>query len=230
MLLRTAFVDDQLAAHYFNTDEIVRKPGLHGNLISPYTGRVLFSNTSTGVVSVQWPWGEEQEKASELIHDVSGDYVPPLYDTSYSSWERSRYENSKDTAAADKKWRSSLASSILRKYEEKTLPLYRAACKAMHHGLDEVTAFIKISMALADIYGSDAIRRTVANLYGEGNRIAIYWKDQKRRYRVTQKEKNSGELYCPRCKSPLKPRVYRQGHRVLACKNCGFAIHPRDLK
>lgn len=230
MFNRKSFVDDKLVAKQFNTDEVVRKPGLHGNLISPYTGRVLYSNTDTGVISVQWPWGVEQEWASELIHDVSGDFTPPLYDQSYSTWEKSRNVNSKPVVDADKKWRDSVASNIVHKYEQKTLPVYRAACKAMHYGLDEVSAFMRISAALEDIYGSDAIRRTVANLYGEGKRLAIYWKDPKRRYRVTQKEKTSGKLYCPRCKGPLKPRVYRQGNRVLACKSCGFAIHPSDLK
>ena len=228
MARRFAFVDDKLAARQFNSDEIVRKPGLHGNLISPYTGCVLYSNTDTGVVSVQWPWGVEQEYATELIHDVSGDYIPPLYDQSYSTWEKSRNVNSKAVVDADKKWRGSIASTVVRKYEEKTLNLYRAACKAMHFGLDEVSAFVRISADLADIYGSDAVRRTVANLYGEGKRLAIYWKDPKRKYRVTQKEKAAGKLFCPRCKGELKPRVYKHGGRVLACRSCGFAINPSD--
>jgi hypothetical protein len=229
MFQRQGFVDDQLVAKQFNTDDIVRKPGLHGNIISPYTGRVIYSNPDTGVVSVQWPWGVEQERASELIQDTSGDYLPPLYDQSYPTWEKSRNVNSKPVVDADKKWRDSIASNVVRKYEEKTFPLYLAACKAMSHGLDEITAFMRISADLEDIYGSDAVRRTVANLYGAGKRLAIYWKDPKRKYRVTQKEKSSGNLYCPRCKGPLKPRVYKQGERVLACKSCGFAIHPKDV-
>jgi ribosomal protein L37AE/L43A len=228
-MIRTAFIDDQLAARDFNTGDMVRKPGFRGLLLSPYVGRVLFSNVDTGMVSVQWPWGEEQERAVELIRDMSGDFLPATYDQAYSSWERTRYEGSTETVKVDKKWRESLAARIVRQYEAKTMPLYRTACKAMHRGMSEMEAFATISAALASIYGDDAVRRTVSNLYGTAVRLAIYWHDPKRRYRVTQKEKNSGVLSCPRCRRPLKLRTYRQGQKALQCRNCGFTIHPRDL-
>ena len=76
---KTAFVDNQLAARAFHTDDSVRKAGQRGLLLSPYVGRVVFSNTETGYVQVQWPWGVEQEVATELIKDTSGDLLPPEY-------------------------------------------------------------------------------------------------------------------------------------------------------
>jgi hypothetical protein len=227
---RTAFVDDQLVARDFNTGDVVRKPGLNGRFMSPYVGRVLYSNTATGVVSVQWPWGQEQERASELIRDTSEDFIPSSCDQSYSSWEGSRNINDPAVTKADEKWRNSLASRVVKQFELQTMPVYRAACKAAHYGLDEIEAYERISYALSDIYGDDTVRRTVANLYETGRRFAIYWKDSKRRYRVTQKEKTSGILYCPRCRGILKPRVYRAGQRVMLCGSCGFSIHPRDLR
>lgn len=229
-MLRKAFVDDQLAARQFNTGETVRKSGLRGLLLSPYAGRVLYSNVDTGIVQVQWPWGADLEFATELVHDVSFTLRPPSMDQSYSTWEGSRNINDSGNVESDQEWRSSLASEIVSGYEKLTLPVYRAACKAMHEGLDEVTAFVTLSKDMAETFGTDTVRRTVANLYETGRRMAIYWVDPKRQYRVTQKEKNGGVLSCPRCRGVLKPRTFRQGKKVLLCKGCGFTIHPKDLQ
>lgn len=229
-MLRKAFVDDQLAARQFNTGETVRKSGLRGFLLSPYAGRVLYSNADTGVVEVQWPWGAELEFASELIHDTSFEVRPPSYDQSYSTWEGARNINDSATQETDAEFRKSLASTIVADYERLTMPAYRSACKAMHEGLDEFEAFAAVSADHERTLGSDAVRRTVANLWEAGRRMAIYWVDPKRQYRVTQKEKNVGVLSCPRCKGTLKPRTYRQGKRVLLCKGCGFTISPKDVR
>ena len=226
---RTAFVDDQLIARDFSSGDVVRKSGLRDFVLSPYVGRVLYSNTNTGKVEVQWPWGAESETASELVKDMSGDYAPTNADQSYSTLEGAKHINSPAVLKADGKWRKSLSSQIVSSYEEKTLPLWRAACESWHCGMDEVETFFRMSSVFGKEYGQEAIRLTVANLYGLGRRIAIYWKDGKRRYRVTQKEKSSGRIACPRCKGLLKPRVYRQARRVLQCNDCGFSIHPKDL-
>jgi len=229
-MLRKAFIDDQLAARQFNTGETVRKSGLRGFLLSPYAGRVLYSNVDTGIVQVQWPWGSDLEFASELVHDVSFTTRPPSTDQSYSTLEGARSFNDSGNVESDQEWRSSLASEIVAGYEDRTLPVYRAACKAMHDGLDEVTAFVTLSKVMAEEFGTDTVRRTVANLYEAGRRMAIYWVDPSRQYRVTQKEKNGGVLACPRCRGTLKPRTFRQGKKVLLCKGCGFTIHPKDLQ
>lgn len=211
---RIAFVDDQLAARDFNTGDVVRRTGIRDFVLTPYVGRVLYSNVDTGKVSVQWPWGVEIEAASELIKDKSNYYPPPSFDQSYSTWEQSR---------------KSLAARVVDRYEEATKPLWRAACEAWHCGMPEVEAFVKMAAVFGHKFGEDAVRITVANLYELGRRIAIYWKDTKRRYKVTQREKESGIICCPRCKGLMKPRVYRQGRRVLLCKTCGFVIHPKDV-
>lgn len=229
-MLRKAFIDDQLAARQFNTGETVRKSGLRDLMLSPYAGRVLYSNADTGIVQVQWPWGVELEFASELVRDVSFTVQPPDFDQSYSTWESSRNVNDPATVKADAEWRRKLSSEIVALYERRTMPVYRAACKAMHEGLSEVEAFMSIAGQLGDEFGSDAVRITVSNLWETGRRMAIYWVDPKRQYRVTKKEKNSGVLNCPRCKGVLKPRVYRQGKRVLSCRGCGFTISPKDVK
>lgn len=226
---RTAFVDDQLIARDFNTGDVVRKSGLRDFVLSPYVGRVLYSNTDTGKVEVQWPWGAEVETASELIKDTSNYFGATQADQSYSTWEGSRNINSPAVQKADEKWRKSLASRVAVAYEEKTLPLWRAACEAWHCGMDEVETFFRMSSVFGPEYGQEAVRVTVSNLYELGRRLAIYWKDGKRRYKVTQKEKSSGKIVCPRCKGMLKPRVYRAGRRVLQCLKCGFSIHPKDI-
>lgn len=227
-MLRTAFVDDQLYAKEFKSGDIVRKAGVRGLLLSPYVGRVLYSDVDTGKVSVQWPWGVESESATELMVDISGDYTTPRFtDQSYSTWESSKWTTSPDIAKADQKWRASLASD----FERITLPVWRAACFEWHRGTDEIQAVMRISSDMSPDYGFDTVRRTVANLYGLGRRIAIYWKDSNRRYKVTQREMKSGKRTCPRCGSlsMLKPTKYRHQAQVLNCRSCGFSIHPRDL-
>lgn len=227
-MLRTAFVDDQLYAREFNSGDIVRKAGVRGLLLSPYVGRVLYSDVDTGKVSVQWPWGVESESATELVKDTTGDYSSPATtDQSYPTWESSRWTSSPSISKADETWRNSISSA----FERDSLPVWRAACSEWHRGSDEVEAVFRVASDMSSDYGFDVIRRTVANLYGLGRRIAIYWKDSNRRYRVTQREMNSGKRTCPRCGSAshLKPIKYRHQSQVLSCRNCGFSIHPRDL-
>jgi len=239
----TAFVDEVAMARGFTTGDVVRKTGLRDLLLSPYVGRVLYSDLATGKVSVQWPWGEQQESPVELVKDISEDLVPPEHvDQGYATWEKSRWTAGKEVEKSDAKWRKSLSSRVAQRwlqktlaqrvaaeYEERTKPIWRTACKAWHDGLNEFQAFRHVARTHSDEFGFDAVSLTVANLYELGRRLALYWKDTKRRYKVTQKEKTSGKVACPRCKNPLKPRVYRQGQRVLACRTCGFTIHPEDL-
>jgi ribosomal protein L37AE/L43A len=246
MRTTTAFVDEVAMARGFSTDDIVRKTGLRDLLLSPYVGRVLYSDLATGKVSVQWPWGEQQESPVELVKDTSGDLMPPEFvDQGYATWEKSRWTAGKEVEKSDAKWRKklstvaervadrylngTLAQRVAAKYEYLTLPVWRLSCKAWHEGLDEFEAFKKVSSEYSEQFGFDTVQVTVANLYELGRRLGLYWKDSKRKYRVTQKEKSSGKFACPRCKNLLKPRVYRQGRRVLMCKTCGFTIHPKDL-
>ena len=59
--------------------------------------------------------------------------------------------------------------------------------------------------------------------------MAIYWKEQNRRYKVTQREKSTGTMSCPSCRGALRTRSYRQGQKILMCPACGFSIHPADI-
>lgn len=247
---RTAFVDEMAAASEFHTGDVVRKTGLRDFFPSPYVGRVLYSNPRTGKVQVQWPWGSMQESPVELIRDATGDFIPPLaMDQHYWTYESCYHEDSKDTQKVNDKWRKKLSSRIadrhlqqhalkriISRHEEDTMPVYRAACKAWHFGLDEIEAFRRISAELGDNFTTDSIRLTISNLYNFGQRLAIYWKDTSRRYRVTKRERESGQLHCPRCardkdgnRPILKPRTYRQSKKVYSCSKCGFHISPKDL-
>jgi ribosomal protein L37E len=234
-MLRTAFVDDVAAAKDFTSGDVVRKTDMRNFFPSPYAGRVVFVDYRNGTVQVQWPWGSEQESPTELIRDLSGDVAPPLaLDQTYSSWSQTRFENDVEALKADAKWRKSLTASVAAKYEVSTAPLWRAACKAHHDGLDEIAAFMSLSTALSEKFGDDAVRLTVANLYDAGRtpspRLALYWKDKGRRYKVTQREKSMGKIRCPRCGADgMRPRTYRANKKVLSCTGCGFSISPKDL-
>lgn len=233
-MLRTAFVDDVQAAKDFAAGDVVRKTDFRGFLPSPYAGRVTYVDVRSGTVQVQWPWGSEQEYPTELIRDASRDVVPPMrLDQDYSSWSDSRWFEDAEVRKADKRFQKQ-AAAVAARYERETLPLWRAACRAHHAGADEVSAFRDLSARFASEFGSEAVRLTVANLYAAAAagdpRVALYWRDHGRRYKVTQREKRSGKLKCPRCGQwNMKPRTYRAGKKVIACKDCGFSISPKDL-
>jgi ribosomal protein L37AE/L43A len=231
-----AFVDEPLLAREFGPGDTVRKAGTRDFVLSPYVGRVVYSNHRTGKVQVQWPWGSEQESPSELVKDASGLIPPSFIDQTYVTWDAAESLGAPPVVATPATaWKRVLSSSgpmsarIAGAYELRTQPLWQAACKEWHSGTQEVEAFQRLAASMGDAFGLDAVRVTVANLYGHGRRVSLYWKDTKRKYRVTQREKSSGKVVCPRCKGLLKPRTYRAGQKVLLCRTCGFSIHPEDI-
>ncbi len=233
---RTAFVDDCLAARDYAPGDVVRKTDFRGFFPSPYSGRVIWSDPRNGTVQVQWPWGSEQESPTELYRDWSGDVAPPLFNQTYETWDGQMLIEAAMVAQGMKPApkKASLASRVAARYEERTRPVWQAACRAHHSGIGEFDALRELLPRFASEFGPDAVRITVANLYGAhetlGSRIALYWKDTNRRYKVTQREKKSGKLKCPRCSGlRVKPRTYRQGKKVLQCNDCGFSISPKDL-
>jgi hypothetical protein len=180
---------------------------------------------------VQWPWGAVSEPPAELVKVGSNDFLPPMkLDQSYSTWEKSKYTTSPEIEKDDTKWRKSVASTIVRDFERETFPVYRAACQAFHSGTSEMDAIVKISSSLGSEYGYDVVRRTVGNLYGLSRRIAIYWKNSQRQYQVSQSERATGRLSCPRCAGKLASRRYRANRDIMQCRACGFSIHQRDLR
>jgi hypothetical protein len=224
---RTAFVDERALARGFKTGDIVQKTGLRDLFLAPYYGRVLYSNAECGNVMIQWPWGAEQESPAELFIVKSEDIIPALdIDQLYPTWEAAihgLYGDEPDPG------HSGLAARVAFTYERRTLPLWKDACRQMHLGADEITAYRNLLAEHLDEFGSDAIRLTVSNLFNAGRRLSIYWKNNKRQYKITKRERESGKIICPKCKSAMKHRVYRQGKRLLQCRTCGFSIHPADL-
>jgi len=232
MNTRFAFVDEVLYSKEFNTGDCVRKTGLRDFVLTPYAGRVLYSDTDTGVVVVQWPWGAENNYPSELVIDKSGDFGTPNMDQSYSTWESTRYKDDPDTLKNDVKWRKSLASDISEEFSRLTLPIYKAACKAWYQELPEMEVLVTLSSIYSPKYGFEPVRKSVDDVYSSGRRIAIYWGSSNRKYRVTQSEMVTGKYKCPRCGNGLKPRTFRHLKRLMSCggpSGCGFSIHNKDL-
>jgi hypothetical protein len=247
MVERIAFVDEVALAREFATDDHVRKVTHRDALCSPYVGRVLYADNQTGKVMVQWPWGPEHEQPSELIRDASEMFRPPLQlDQLPQTVERQQHSNSDADFKADEKYRKSLAGTVAQRaaqiyeyerrirriaqeYEKRTLPIKRAVCLAFHSGKSEVDAYLAVGAEFVPSFGTEPVRLTVSNFYETARRLAIYWKDNNRRYKVTQRERAVGQLKCPRCASPLKPKTYRQGKKIFNCGSCGFSISPKDL-
>jgi len=227
---RTAYVDDKLFAAEFRTGDTVRKSNIREFILTPFVGRVLFSNTDTGKVSVQWPWGAEQEDPTMLVKSASADGLPPgIVDTSYDTWEKARYTGDSETAKSDAKWRTSLATSIVDDFNHHTSTVRYAAQLAIYEGMSEETALNRIASVFGEKYGNDAVASVVADVYEGARRFAIYRKDSARKYQVSRSERAAGHLRCPRCAGGLKNRTYRHGQTIKQCRECGFSIANDDL-
>jgi len=224
--MRVAFVDDQLSARQFHTNDVVRKPGVRGIFISPYVGKVLWANVSTGKIMVQWPWGSALEDPTELIIDRTSDFEAPSYDQSYSSYEGAvNIDSSEDPKA---KSRQSTSDILAMKWDLARERAKVSVHRAMDDGLTKSQIVNLVSSAFP-LIGKVNVSTIVDDEFRYGRRLAIYWRDKKRLYRVTQKERASGVMGCPRCKGALKRRVYREAKRIWMCRTCGFSIHPEDL-
>lgn len=257
MSIRIAFVDDIQAAKDFATGDIVRRMGYRELLPGPFAGRVIYSNPRTGKIHVQWPWGAEEEPATELIRDLTGDVaVNGALDQIYTTWESARHTNGeasdrsqedwfKDLLKKDPTWKKKLAATnfsldeaasllhVVSLHEQNAKPVWRSACKAWHDEMSEIEAFTYVASLHKDVSSLDTIRITVSNIYETARnfspKYALYWKDSGRKYKVTKKEKDSGVLFCPSCRGKLKARVYRKQKKCLQCADCGFSISPKDL-
>ena len=224
---RFAYIDERVLARNFKPEMVVQKTGLRDLLPSPYYGRVLYSDISNGVVVIQWPWGAEQDYPSEL-NPVFGAPEGGLLDLNQwgNTCNSDMYSDGNDKSYA------AMPARIASSYEQVTLPVWRAACREMHYGANEFETFTRLSSQFSDEYGSDAIRRTVANLYNVARRMAAY--ATRRKYKVTGKERTSGVYGCPDCKTPMEYKTYtydknRKPMKVHVCPNCHKAIHPNDF-
>lgn len=233
-----SFVDERMVARDFHTGDPVRKAGARGLCLSPYVGRVVYSNTELGTVQVQWPWGSEQETPSELVRlSKESEFLAPEFDDSPNTWERSRHEDGKAVSKLNKAWLKKISSAVrsddtnpvLASFENSNLPIKIAAFKAWHRESSEIEASMSIASHFSDSHTIDVVNQVVASVFADGHRLSIYWKDKKRQYKTTRREETSKVYSCPRCKGSLKPRTYRHADRILLCRSCGFSIHPGDL-
>lgn len=230
MKSHVAFVDDVLMSREFRTGDFVRRANTRNLLLTPFVGRVIYSNTNTGVVMVQWPYGPVLEPPTELVKVGSIDFIPPLeLDQTYSTYERSLYSGNAKKEKEYSKWRKSLASSIVSEFESNTMPVYKMACEAMGSGLSEVECFTKVSSELGSQYGFDVVKRTVSNLYNQGRRLALYWRASERKYKASKREVASGSYICPKCHSAMKKTRFSHRQDLKQCYDCGFAILNADI-
>ncbi len=224
---RLAFVDDRLYAKEFRTNECVRKTGLRDFVLTPYAGRVLYSNPDTGVVVVQWPWGAENNTPTELVHDKSGDFGLPMLDQSYKTWESARYTSTPESNKTDAKWRKSLASDIHLDYQDKIKPLYVSISKLVYNNVPEKTA-PKYLGRFASKLGDYVVEEAISDVYTEARRIAFKYQKSTNKYMVSPVELEQG-LSCPRCfcgidDSGRKKRV------MIQCPSCGFTALMETLQ
>lgn len=230
---RVAFVDDQLLCRDFRTDDVVRKSSLRDYVLTPYSGRVLFSNPRTGKVAVQWPWGVESESPSELVKELAQHFAPTSVDTSYGTYEKYLHTKNENTKKVNQEFRKSLASSIVKdlrdEFETQNKLVFHAACRALHDGMTEPQAKKYLIQKFASSHGFDAVQSIAGDVYAQGYRLAIYWREQNRRYQATKSERNTKRFSCPKCHDIMKPLRYRFRQSIQQCPVCGFSIHNDDI-
>lgn len=224
---RYAFVDDRLYAKEFRTNDCVRKTGLRDFVLTPYAGRVLYSNPDTGVVVVQWPWGAENNTPTELVHDKSGDWGLPMLDQSYKTWESERYSGTEVSSQADSRWRKSLAATVHNDYLRSVKPLYVACSRLVYDSISETQAPHYLSNYRSR-YGSTVINEVVKDVYSEAKRIAIKYTKSTNKYSVTAEEMEAG-LSCPRCSTSMGGQGQIK-KVMIQCPACGFTALMQTLQ
>ena len=76
---------------------------------------------------------------------------------------------------------------------------------------------------------------TVSNRVAMTRRVALYWADKNRQYRMNKSEISSGKAYCPKCgvEHVLRPTNYKMrdgvSERLLGCNNCLFLVKELDI-
>jgi hypothetical protein len=232
-MFKFAFVDDQMLCKDFRTDDVVRKSSLRDYVLTPYSGRVLFSNPRTGKVAVQWPWGVESESPAELVKMENSYKLPIQQNSGYDTYESATHTRNDDTKKANAEWRKSVASeiteSLKRDFEASHKNVYHAACKQLHDDKSEKQAKEIIRLKFAATNGFDACDSIVGDVYGQGFRLALYWKAQQRRYQSTRREKATKRYSCPKCRELMKPLRYRFKEDLNHCGVCGFTIYGGDI-
>ena len=230
---RVAFIDDQLLCRDFRTDDVVRKSSLRDYVLTPYSGRVLFSNPRTGKVAVQWPWGVESESPAELVKVIADHFAPVSHEDGVSTHEGAVHKKNEDTKKANSEWRKGFASELARElkneFEAQNKTVYHAACKALHDDMPEVKARELLVHKFAASHGFDTVNSITGDVYGQGYRLAIYWAAAMRKYKRTRNEVASKRYSCPRCRTGMSPLRFRFRQDLHQCGACGFAIDKTDL-
>jgi hypothetical protein len=231
-MYRVAFVDDQLLCKDFKADDSVRKTSLRDYILTPYVGKVLFSNERIGKVAVKWPWGIESESPAELVKVVDANFVANESVDSYDTHESASANRTKfKKTSSDRKLSFADASAKEMRNEFETLnkPVYIAAAKSIHDGKSEIQARHDLVWKFAKDFGYDAVNDIVNDVYGQGYRLAIYWKASQRKYQLTKSEISSGKMNCPRCRKAMGKVRYKHQTSLSQCKRCGFAITHEDI-
>lgn len=215
--MKTSYVDYQALAAQFKVGERVRKvdPVRGREFPNFLEGRVEAVLSSIGFVDVAFPWGTDR-MSPDLLMKVEG--TPAVYSDFLDSYDRRK------SASAPP-----LYKVVAALFARHAGTLYETALRMREVGIEEMDAYSKMATRYASTYGDDVVREAVQFAYDVNEKVAIYWKARGRQYVPTKQERETGVLFCPRCKCEMGRTVYKKRTKLYACGECLFLIKPGDL-
>lgn len=226
MRRRVAHIDYQKLAENFRRGDVVQKLDVRTNSGSTQMiGQVTAVLRGIGYCDVEFAHGNERVPVEELvrINPEESDFLPPTVDTSYSSYDISK---SRDEDGSSKQYsyaRPRYATELMVEYSRKLASLWQLTNRLAAEGNSEVQTYHRIASLHGDRLSDYEIKEAVKHIY------ALYWHGSGRVYRRSKDELRTGRNSCPKCKTPMKKRAYKQGGRLNVCSSCGFMVKDEDL-
>lgn len=212
---RRSYIDHQHLAAQFHAGDLVQ-------FVNPVTGKTfaykgVVTNVESGIgfVDVEFAWGRERLSPEKLIK------------VSTESSSKST-QNRDKTMTAD----SRLARLVAFEHREENMaPLAKSASSLWIEGLSEMDTYAALYEQYGESHSDHVIREAVQAVFHDdtNDKTAMYWYQSGRQYRPSQKELETGNFGCPRCKCNMKKTNYKKHTKLWGCPDCLFLIKPADI-
>jgi predicted RNA-binding Zn-ribbon protein involved in translation (DUF1610 family) len=217
---KKSYIDHQSLSKGFKEGDSVLFPIFtRGNRFAPHYGEVVCVLSSIGMLDVATPMGTIRVEPHEVIKDDSQN-TGHLEDTGYDSWDKRKHREASAEDFPDVYPRK----VACRYFNRRIRPIMKSVTENMKTASSDMELYNSVFREMSGPYSDEEIKTAINR-----TKEAVYWKDKGRQYIPTQKEWESGEFHCPRCKNVLRKAKYKKDSKLYVCDECLWMICPEDL-